>query len=643
MMRIVGSLFVLALASGFNLPAQAETPLNQLNEAERRSGWKLLFDGKTTTGWRNYRAKNISDGWAVQNGILNWTKKGAGDLVSEKQFKHFELSIEYRISKGGNSGIMFHVTEQAQYPWQSGPEIQIQDNVDGRDPEKAGWLYQLYRPVKPNWAKFFESQVGFTSPEISDATRPAGQWNHLYIRIGDKKSEVALNGVSYYYFQKGSKDWNERVAKSKFASFAGFGKSEQGHICLQDHGNAVAFRNIKVRELAADGSVPDPVDRELPLQAVEAFPKLKWEGWQGVDDNGKIRQLRPIEIIHGGDGTNRLFVGTQSGMIHVFDNDPEVKSTSMYLDLRDRVHDWTKDNEEGLLGMALHPNYKTNGEIFVYYNTVKKPRTAYLSRFRRSADNPNRGDPASEEIIMVIPQPFANHNGGPMVFGRDGYLYLALGDGGGRNDPTGHGQNLKTWMGSMLRIDVDHKEKDLNYAIPKDNPFLDRPGAKPEIYAYGLRNIWRLSIDRQTGLIWSADVGQDLWEEINIIKRGANYGWSIREASYGFGNAAATNPDKPVDPLWEYDHQIGKSITGGHVYRGKKLPELFGYYIYGDYVSGKIWALKYDEKTNKVIENVRIPSTGLPVLAFGQDEHGEVYYMIATATGKTIFRFERKK
>ncbi|MCP4812811.1 MAG: DUF1080 domain-containing protein, partial [Planctomycetaceae bacterium] len=171
-MRIVGSLFVLVLVSGLNLPAQAETPLNQLNEAERRSGWKLLFDGKTTTGWRNYRAKNISDGWAVQDGILNWTKKGAGDLVSEKQFKHFELSIEYRISKGGNSGIMFHVTEQAQYPWQSGPEIQIQDNVDGRDPQKAGWLYQLYRPVKPNWAKFFESQVGFTSPEISDATRP---------------------------------------------------------------------------------------------------------------------------------------------------------------------------------------------------------------------------------------------------------------------------------------------------------------------------------------------------------------------------------------------------------------------------------------------------------------------------------------
>ncbi len=643
MMRIVVGLLTLLELTSLELPLQAEIPLNQLSEAERRSGWKLLFDGKTTTGWRNYRSKAISDGWAVKNGAITWTKKGAGDLVSVKQYGHFELSLEYRISKAGNSGVMFHVTEQAQYPWQSGPEIQIQDNVDGRDPQKAGWLYQLYHPVKPDWAKFFEQQVGFTSPEISDATRPAGQWNHLYLRIGDKRSEVALNGVSYYYFQKGNKDWNERVAKSKFASFAGFGKAKQGHICLQDHGNAVAFRNIKLRTLAADGSVPDPVDRELPLQAVEAFPQLKWEGWQGVDENGKIKQLRPIEMIHAGDGTNRLFVAAQSGMIHVFDNRPDVKSTSMYLDLRDRVHDWSKDNEEGLLGMAIHPNYKTNGEIYVYYNTVKKPHTAYLSRFKRSADNPNRGDPASEEIIMVIPQPFANHNGGPMVFGRDGYLYLALGDGGGRNDPTGHGQNLKSWMGSMLRIDVNQKGEGRNYGIPKDNPFLDRPGAKPEIYAYGLRNIWRLSIDRQTGLIWSADVGQDLWEEINIIKRGANYGWSIREASYGFGNAAATNPDKPVNPVWEYDHQIGKSITGGHVYRGKKLPELFGYYIYGDYVSGKIWALKYDEKTNKIIENVRIPSTGIPVLAFGQDENGEVYYMIATATGKTIFRFERKK
>ena len=643
MTRIAVGLLTLVVLTSCGLPVQAEIPLNQLSEAERRGGWTLIFDGKTTAGWRNYRSQKISDGWTVKNGTLTWTKKGAGDLVSVKQYGHFELSLEYRISKAGNSGIMFHVTEQAQYPWQSGPEIQIQDNVDGRDPEKAGWLYQLYHPVKPAWAKFFEQQVGFTSPEISDATRPAGQWNHLYLRISDKQSEVALNGVSYYYFQKGNKEWNERVAKSKFASFAGFGKAKQGHICLQDHGNAVAFRNIKLRTLAADGLVPDPVDRELPLQAVEAFPQLKWEGWQGVDENGKIKQLRPIEMIHAGDGTNRLFVGTQSGMIHVFDNHADVKSTSMYLDLRDRVHDWAKDNEEGLLGMAIHPNYKTNGEIYVYYNTVKKPRTAYLSRFKRSADNPNRGDPASEEIIMVIPQPFSNHNGGPMVFGRDGYLYLALGDGGGRNDPTGHGQNLKTWMGSMLRIDINQKAEGRNYGIPKDNPFLDRPDAKPEIYAYGLRNIWRLSIDRQTGLIWSADVGQDLWEEINIIKRGANYGWSIREASYGFGNAAATNPDKPVNPLWEYDHRVGKSITGGHVYRGKKLPELAGYYIYGDYVSGKIWALKYDEKAKKVIENVRIPSTGIPVLAFGQDENGEVYYMIATATGKTIFRFERKK
>ena len=264
--NVIGLLTLLIVAS-LELPLLAEIPLNKLSEAERRSGWTMLFDGKTTTGWRNYRSKAISDGWTVKDGALTWTKKGAGDLVTAKQYQHYELSLEYRDSQAGTSGVMFHVTEQAQNPWQTGPEIQIQDNVDGRDPQIAGWLYQLYHPVKPDWAKFFEQQVGFTSPEIADATRPAGEWNHLYLRIGNKRSEVALNGVSYYYFQKGSKEWNKRVAKSKFASFAGFGKAKEGHLCLQDHGNEVAFRNIKLRELGADGSVPDPVDRELPLQA----------------------------------------------------------------------------------------------------------------------------------------------------------------------------------------------------------------------------------------------------------------------------------------------------------------------------------------------------------------------------------------
>ncbi|MFP6766989.1 MAG: DUF1080 domain-containing protein, partial [Planctomycetaceae bacterium] len=190
--------------------AAAQQP-NRLTEGERRGGWTLLFDGQSTTGWRNYRKKTIGNGWKIQQGALVRAARGAGDIVTVDQFEFFELSLEYRISKGGNSGIMFHVTELAPAPWHSGPEIQVQDNVDGHDPQKSGWLYQLYKPVKPGWARRFEKQVGFTSPEVDDATRPVGQWNHVYLRIHPTKCEVAVNGVSYYYFQKGDKDWNTRV------------------------------------------------------------------------------------------------------------------------------------------------------------------------------------------------------------------------------------------------------------------------------------------------------------------------------------------------------------------------------------------------------------------------------------------------
>ena len=184
---------------------------NQLTESQRRRGWKLLFDGKSTTGWRNYRKPKIGSGWQVRDGALTRAAGGAGDIITTKKYKHFELSLEYKISKGGNSGIMFHVTEELRAPWQTGPEIQVQDNVDGHDPQKSGWLYQLYKPVKPDWAIRFEKQVGYKSPDVDDATRPAGQWNHVYLRIHPSKCEVAINGVSYYYFQKGSKDWDARV------------------------------------------------------------------------------------------------------------------------------------------------------------------------------------------------------------------------------------------------------------------------------------------------------------------------------------------------------------------------------------------------------------------------------------------------
>jgi glucose/arabinose dehydrogenase len=402
----------------------------------------------------------------------------------------------------------------------------------------------------------------------------------------------------------------------------------------------VAFRNIRIRELSETGTVADPVDGKLKLSGVPAFPELKWEGFEGADEEGKITTLRLLALTHAGDGSQRNFVVSQLGQIYVFPNQTDVKEARVFLDIRDRVQDWRKDAEEGLLGLAFHPDYKSNGYFYVCYSSSLEPRTSIISRFRVSASDPDKADPASEQIVMKIPQPFSNHNGGSIAFGHDGYLYIALGDGGGRNDPLGHGQNLGTLMGSLLRIDVDHTEAGKNYSVPKDNPFLNREGAQPEIYAYGFRNIWRLTVDRSTGDLWAADVGQDFWEEVNIVRKGGNYGWSVREASYPFNNKPVTSSDELVAPVWEYDHQLGKSITGGFVYRGTRLPELQGMYVYADFISGRIWALKYDQAQKKVTSNMSIASTGFPVLAFGEDEAGEMYYMLETVNGQGIYRFD---
>lgn len=208
---------------------RADEP-NRLSAAEKADGWQLLFDGKTKEGWRNYQKDTVSDGWAVVDGALTRVGRGAGTIITADQFEAFELSLEYNISVGGNSGIMFHATEDARTAWRTGPEIQVQDNKDAHDPQLSGWLYQLYKP------------------DI-DATYPAGQWNRLRFRLTPERGELWMNGVKYYEFVKGSDDWNTRVSKSKFREMPQFGKPTKGHICLQDHGNKVAYRNIKIRPL----------------------------------------------------------------------------------------------------------------------------------------------------------------------------------------------------------------------------------------------------------------------------------------------------------------------------------------------------------------------------------------------------------
>ncbi len=595
---------------------------NQLTDAESRTGWKLLFDGKSPENFRNYKKETISEGWVVEDGALVRKEKGAGDIITKDQYESFELTLEYKISEAGNSGLMFHVTEVGNTPWQTGPEIQVQDNVHGHDPQKAGWLYQLYQPPE-------DPATGKTV----DATRPVNEWNQLYVRIHPDGSEINMNGVQYARFKKGSDDWNKLVAASKFAQFEHFGKPTKGHIALQDHGDVVAYRNIKIREIT-DAAIKEPVDGELSIKAVPAFPGISWEGYAPIDDNGRPQSFRPIVLTHSNDGSNQIYVAEQHGKIYRLAG-PDAKEAKLFIDLTDRIKYSDRQNEEGLLGLAMHPEYRTNGKFYLYY-TAKAGLLSTISEFTAKD---GQVEPSSERVLMQLEQPFWNHNGGTIAFGQDGFMYIALGDGGAGNDPFGNAQNLNVMLGSILRIDVNSKSDGKAYGIPQDNPFVGQADAQPEIYAYGVRNIWRMSFDQETGHLWAADVGQNQWEEINIITKGGNYGWNRKEGTHPFSSIPAEG--SVIDPIWEYDHQIGKSITGGHVYRGNAVPELVGKYLYADYISGKLWALDYNYDQQKVISNMSIPGNKMPVITFGEDEQGEVYFCTVTADGQGIFKFTK--
>ncbi|MBA2113480.1 PQQ-dependent sugar dehydrogenase [Bremerella alba] len=345
---------------------------------------------------------------------------------------------------------------------------------------------------------------------------------------------------------------------------------------------------------------PDPV----PLEKERIFPNLKFQ--------------RPVEVTSPEDGTNRLFVVEQEGTIRVFEYRDDVENAELFLDL----HDVTlrKGNEEGLLGLAFHPKFQENGQFFVYYST--QPRTSVVSRFTVSKDNPNQADRQSEEIVFKLDQPFSNHNGGSIRFGPDGYLYVGLGDGGDAHDPFANGQNLETLLGSILRIDVDRKDKGRGYAIPQDNPFVEREDARGEIWAYGLRNPWRISFDRENGDLWTGDVGQNRFEEVNRIVKGGNYGWNKREGMHSFEPQSPAKETELIDPLAEYFRNEGISVTGGVVYRGPTLKEYDGAYFYADYVSGNVWDLRADGNTTT--SNRRVAETGLQISAFGEDQNGEM-------------------
>jgi glucose/arabinose dehydrogenase len=419
------------------------------------------------------------------------------------------------------------------------------------------------------------------------------------------------------------------------------GLQSASSLCLDRTRNRIIAVDSKAGTLTAIlDQVPGAEVDDMPL-AVEpevAFPDLEWVGWE-KEVKGKIAPLRPLVLTHAGDGSNRVFVSIQQGTIHVFPNDQKATKTKVFLDIHSKVRYADNENEEGLLGFCFHPKYKENGEFFVFYNP--KRLTSVISRFRVSKDDPDRADPASEEVIFKVERPYWNHAGGTITFGPDAYLYTVLGDGGLANDPHDNGQNLNALLGKVLRIDVDHKEGDKGYAIPKDNPFVGRKDARPEIWCYGVRNPWRMAFDRKTGKLWCADVGQNLYEEIDHLVAGGNFGWSRREGLHPFGPKGTGPRPEFIEPIWEYHHDVGKSMTGGTVYHGTSVPELEGHYLYADYVTNKLWALKYDERAKRVVANHPIPDKGVPVMSFGEDEMGEVYFMTYSGSGRGIYRFTK--
>lgn len=327
---------------------------------------------------------------------------------------------------------------------------------------------------------------------------------------------------------------------------------------------------------------------------------------------------------------DRLFLGLKTGEILIINTLEESNTETIFLDISNKVN--SVGQEEGLLGFTFDNDYADNHWFYVYYS-AKEPRRSIVSRFSSQPNNHLHAQPQSETILLEIEQPYSNHNGGNLQFGPDGFLYIGLGDGGSRGDPLNHGQNISSLLGSILRIDVSNNKSKNTYSIPTDNPFINNTnGFKEEIWAYGLRNPWKFSFDSDLGTLWAADVGQSSFEEINIIKKGGNYGWNKMEGAHCYNrswNIAENENCKNQEytlPIFEYPHETGNcSITGGYVYRGSEITSLIGKYVYGDFCSGKIWALENHPKG--IPSNTLLINSNLPISSFAQDSSGELYVL----------------
>jgi len=329
---------------------------------------------------------------------------------------------------------------------------------------------------------------------------------------------------------------------------------------------------------------------------------------------------KPVGIYADPAGGDRLFVIEQDGKVKVFSNLGNVDVSTVFLDISDRV---VSAGEQGLLGLAFHPNFSQNPYVYVNYISANPLRTV-IARFTISPSNPDIADPNTMIVIMEYNQPFSNHNGGQLAFGSDGYLYIGVGDGGGAGDPFGNGQSLSTVLGKILAINVDAASAGRNYSIPSDNPFFGNTlGYREEIYAYGFRNPWRFSFDSVSGQLWVGDVGQGRLEEIDIVEKGKNYGWNIMEGSLCFDTASGCDQTGLELPIWNYTHDLGYSVIGGYVYRGLNLSTLVGNYVYADYGSGRIWALNFN---GSIATNTLLINSGINIASLGLDSSNELYF-----------------
>lgn len=354
----------------------------------------------------------------------------------------------------------------------------------------------------------------------------------------------------------------------------------------------------------------------VSLAAAQAVPPAPPDG-----TNYRLERVtgsfnRPIYVTHAGDASGRIFIADQGGRIWVMADGSLLADP--FLDIRQIVN--RGSNEQGLLGLAFHPDYESNGRFFIHYSDLPRGNTV-IAEYAVSAENPNLANPEPQQIILQQEQPYPNHNGGEIAFGPDGFLYIGLGDGGSAGDPENRAQNPSTLLGKILRIDVDAGAP---YAVPLDNPFVGDSAFAPEIWAWGLRNPWRFSFDRETGDLYIADVGQNQWEEVNFQPAsstgGENYGWRPYEASQVYSGEPLADA---VAPFAEYSHALGCSITGGYVYRGEALPELDGIYLFADYCSGNVWS-SYQDASGVWQTNLFL-QTGRTISSFGEDETGELY------------------